>query len=213
MCSRARAQQNGPAAMLSCLIRSRLNYNPAYPARTWLVQMTGCRARLEMMDGPRGCFGRLTLAGPTEAVGYAQFLLGQRLSTAASFQVSRGPRARVRLQLHGLMLILQALRSSCLHTCCLVPGPADDCPCPIPILRQMGGTTYYPYGPPQAVPSMGGMPPAFAPAPAPGMAPYGMAAPWAPPTMPVMQQMAAAAAMMPALVRQGSAPEASHPGA
>lgn len=126
-------------------------------------QMTGCRARLEMMDGPRGCFGRLTLAGPTEAVGYAQFLLGQRLSTAASFQ--------------------------------------------------MGGTTYYPYGPPQAVPSMGGMPPAFAPAPAPGMAPYGMAAPWAPPTMPVMQQMAAAAAMMPALVRQGSAPEASHPGA
>lgn len=50
--------------------------------------MTGCRARLEMVDGPRGCFGRLTLAGPTEAVAYAQWLLGQRLSAAASFQVS-----------------------------------------------------------------------------------------------------------------------------
>ena len=62
--------------------------------------MTGCRARLEMVDGPRGCFGRLTLAGPTEAVGYAQWLLGQRLSAAASFQVSAWPPAGLTLRPH-----------------------------------------------------------------------------------------------------------------
>lgn len=49
--------------------------------------MTGCRARLEMLDGPRGPFGRLSLAGAPEAVAYAQWLLGQRLSAAASFQL------------------------------------------------------------------------------------------------------------------------------
>ncbi|PRW61288.1 RNA-binding Nova-2-like isoform X1 isoform B [Chlorella sorokiniana] len=124
-------------------------------------QMTGCRARLEMVDGPRGCFGRLMLAGPTEAVAYAQWLLGQRLSAAASFQ--------------------------------------------------MGGTTYYnPYGPAAALPSMAGMP-AFGQAPPPGMAPpFGMPGPWAQPAVPAMQQMAAAA-MMPAFVRQGSASDASPP--
>ncbi len=70
----------------------RVPYSPA--------QMTGCRARLEMVDGPRGCFGRLTLAGPTEAVGYAQWLLGQRLSAAASFQVSAWPPAGLTLRPH-----------------------------------------------------------------------------------------------------------------
>lgn len=61
------------------------------------AQMTGCRARLEMADGPRGTFGRLALAGPAEAVAYAQWLLGQRLSAAASYQMGgttyyrRGP--------------------------------------------------------------------------------------------------------------------------
>lgn len=40
-----------------------------------------------MVDGPRGCLGRLTLAGPPEAVAYAQWLLGQRLAAAASYQV------------------------------------------------------------------------------------------------------------------------------
>jgi hypothetical protein len=49
--------------------------------------MTGCRVRLEMIDGPRGVFGRLLLIGLPEAVGYAQWLLGQRLSAAASFQL------------------------------------------------------------------------------------------------------------------------------
>lgn len=78
--------------------------------------------------------------------------------------------------------------------------------------QQMGGTTYYnPYGPPPAVPSMAGMP-AFGPAPPPGLSPpFGMPAPWAQPAVPAMQQMAAAA-MMPALVRQGSVSEASPPG-
>lgn len=52
-------------------------------------QMTGCRVRLDMQDGPRGPFGRLLLAGTPETVGYAQWLLGQRLAAAAaSYQVS-----------------------------------------------------------------------------------------------------------------------------
>lgn len=51
------------------------------------TQLTGCRARLEIIDGLRGAFGRLVLTGPPEAVGYAQWLLGQRLSAAASFQM------------------------------------------------------------------------------------------------------------------------------
>ncbi len=84
------------------------------------------------------------------------------------------------------------------------------CDCCHPSLpQQMGGTTYYnPYGPTAALPSMGGMP-GFGPAPPPGMMPpFGMPGPWGQPAVPAMQQMAA---MMPALVRQGST-EASPPG-
>lgn len=89
----------------------------------------------------------------------------------------------------------------------------------------MGGTTYYnPYGPPTSVPGMGAMGgmgggmPGYAPAgPPPGMAPppYGMPGAWGQPTLavPAMQQMAAAAAMMPPLARQGSGSGTSTPGA
>lgn len=49
--------------------------------------MSGCRSRLEMAEGPRGPFGRLVLSGPPEAVAFGQWLLGQRLSAAASYQL------------------------------------------------------------------------------------------------------------------------------
>ncbi|KAL4446287.1 hypothetical protein ABPG77_003094 [Micractinium sp. CCAP 211/92] len=52
-------------------------------------QMTGCRMRLDMADGPRGPYGRLLLSGSPEVVAYAQWLLGQRLAAAAaSYQFS-----------------------------------------------------------------------------------------------------------------------------
>lgn len=40
-----------------------------------------------MADGPRGPFGRLVISGPPEAVAFGQWLLGQRLSAAASYQM------------------------------------------------------------------------------------------------------------------------------
>ncbi|KAL4423789.1 hypothetical protein ABPG75_001090 [Micractinium tetrahymenae] len=52
-------------------------------------QVTGCRVRLDMADGPRGPYGRVLLSGAPEMVAYAQWLLGQRLAAAAaSFQIS-----------------------------------------------------------------------------------------------------------------------------
>ena len=53
---------------------------PAAPA----AQMSGCRARLDMADGPRGSYGRLLLAGAPESLACAQWLLGQRLAAAAA---------------------------------------------------------------------------------------------------------------------------------
>ncbi|PSC70603.1 RNA-binding Nova-1 [Micractinium conductrix] len=50
-------------------------------------QMSGCRARLDMSDGPRGPFGRLLLAGTRDTLAYAQWLLGQRLAQPG-FQVA-----------------------------------------------------------------------------------------------------------------------------
>ena len=52
--------------------------------------MTGSSVRLEMVDGPFGCFGRLLLAGPPNAVVHAQWLLGQRLAVAASYHLAGG---------------------------------------------------------------------------------------------------------------------------
>lgn len=49
------------------------------------LQMTGCRIRLEVVDGPCGPLGRLLLTGAPDVVSRAQWLLGQRLT--ASYQL------------------------------------------------------------------------------------------------------------------------------
>lgn len=52
------------------------------------LQTTGCHVQLEMVDGPHGLvFGRLLLSGSPDGCTYAQFLIGQRLAAAASFQL------------------------------------------------------------------------------------------------------------------------------
>lgn len=81
-----------PLALQTCGLASltlspALTLRPPHPTCLTTQQMSGCRARLEMADGPRGPFGRLVLAGPPEAVAFGQWLLGQRLSAAASYQM------------------------------------------------------------------------------------------------------------------------------
>lgn len=53
-----------------------------------IEQTTGCHVQLEMVDGPHGLiFGRLLLSGSPDGCTCAQFLIGQRLAAAASFQL------------------------------------------------------------------------------------------------------------------------------
>ncbi|KAL4856589.1 hypothetical protein ACK3TF_003042 [Chlorella vulgaris] len=53
-----------------------------------IEQTTGCHVQLEMVDGPHGLvLGKLLLSGSPDGCTYAQFLIGQRLAAAASFQI------------------------------------------------------------------------------------------------------------------------------
>lgn len=91
MCAAAALASLGkPAGSRQAIVSSAAHHQ--HPHLTRLssrppAQMSGCRARLEMVDGPRGAFAQLTLAGSPEAVACAQWLLGQRLSAAATYQL------------------------------------------------------------------------------------------------------------------------------